>query len=371
MGEGHSSILDGLITVAAPDVYARRGDVWEAGGPDFGGDIRALAAALIGYGLTPGGRVAVLGDGGPDALKAQFAVIAAGGCLVDPAPGLSDNALANALATSEIVQAIASDERQLSRLLALRPDLPSLELILLMKARPSERKPASLIAAAAIDAGRAALASEPQLLRSALAATKPSDPAVHFWRVAGAPGTLSRGGLTDLSRRLATTLKAIRSGPTLLVLDQGSAVRLAAVAAVASRDGTILLAEPSERADSGLADRRLHSALLSMEAVERLRRAWLDEIDRKPWPSRAVTRWALGQAPGLDRGYWKWRVAERLTLSKIRGRMAGVGQLDVVRHKGSRIPKETETFFAVVGLPLRYFESDMPMTAGPPIARPV
>jgi hypothetical protein len=364
-----SSIFDGLTTVAAPVVRVRTGGTWDEGGGAFGADVRALAAALIGYGLPPAGRVAVLGDEGCDALQAQLAVLVSGGCLVWPDPALHDTALANALGASEIVQAIASDETQLARLLALRPDLPKLELILLMRARPSERKPAALLASAAMSAGESYLEAEPEMLRAALSSTKPSDEAAVFWRSAGAPEALTRSGLATLAGRIAEVLAPARGRSARAVVDAGSAARIAAAVAVTARNGTLLLGDALERADAGLAEHPAQAVLLSIQALNRLGQSWKDDVESRSWLSRAIAHWSLRQRSGLDQPGWKLRLAEVLTLKGIRAQLGGeVRHLDVVRHKSSRREPVTENFFEAIGLPLRYLEGDLPRASGPTIA---
>src|SRR5690349_3694157 len=50
-----ASLLDRLTAATATEVVARAGDAWGPARADFGGDAQALAAALLGYGLAPGG----------------------------------------------------------------------------------------------------------------------------------------------------------------------------------------------------------------------------------------------------------------------------------------------------------------------------
>ncbi|HEX4824673.1 MAG TPA: AMP-binding protein [Candidatus Polarisedimenticolaceae bacterium] len=360
-----SSIFDGLTSTARPEVRVRTSSGWDDGGAAFGSDVRALAAAMIGYGLAPAGRVAVLGQAGADALRAELAVLVAGGCLVSPDPALGERGLAHALAASEVVQAIACDERHLAFLLALRPELPSLELILLMRAQPSERRPAALLVSSAVAAGHAHLEREPEMLRAALASAKPSDPAVLYWRVAGASEALSRSGLATLTERIVSAVEPGRGRPVLVAVEAGSPVRLAAAVAIGDRDGSLLLADALERPDTGLDERPVRSALLSTHALSRLAQAWQDDIARRGWPSRAVARWSLRQ----QGDGWKRRLAELLTLRTLRSRLGNeIGHLDVVRQKPARLDPSTDSFFEVVGLPVRELAGDVPLLPGPAIA---
>src|SRR5262249_21130387 len=129
---------------------------------------RPLAAALLGYGLEPGGAVGVLATEGSEALVAQLAVLTAGGVLVPPDPQAPDERTRRGLERTGAAQAIVSNEAQLARLLAMRPDLPALGLVLLMTASPSDRRSAALLADEAVAVGRERLAEDPDLLRRSL-----------------------------------------------------------------------------------------------------------------------------------------------------------------------------------------------------------
>jgi len=366
---GSFSIIDGLATVATPEAYARLDEGWTSTGGELGAEVRGLASALVGYGLAPGGRVAVLGSEGCETLTAQLAVIVAGGCLVLPEPGLSDAALADALGASEIAQAVAADEDQLARLLALRPDLPTLELVVLMKARPSERKPAALLASTAIAAGEERLRHQPDLLRSVRGSSNPAEAAVLFWRSAGASQAMPRSLLEGLAERLATVIQPARERAVLMALEGGTAARLALGLAVASKDGTLLLADPKDRPDSGLDERPAHAVVLSFQAVGQLEKAWREDIDRRSLVSRLVARWSLRQPRRSERGRWKRRLAELLVLRELRSTLGpDVRHLDVVRQKLSRLDPMSEAFFESIGLPVRYFEGSVHLGPGPAIA---
>jgi long-chain acyl-CoA synthetase len=348
-------------------VYARAGAVWKTGGAAFGDDVRALAAALVGYGLSPGGCAVVLGSEGCDTLRAELAVLVAGGVLVSVDPALTDDALSLSFSSFQAVQAIASDETQLARILALRPDLPALDLVVLMAAVPSERKPAALLARTAMQFGAAALKNEPSMLRDALATEGTS----HMLAVVRADGTVhsvDRRTLLSLAQGIAKTIGETAGRRVLSALPRGSVVRLAATLAVAAQGATLLLADPDESPDSGLGEHPADTVLLSMEALSRLQQRWQADLDGRPWIGRMIARWSLRQGADAGRDSWKYRLADLMTFRGLRARLGGgVSRLDVIRDDSAAGSAAGE-FFEAIGLPVRYLQGTGKADSGPRIA---
>jgi hypothetical protein len=310
----------------------------------------------------------VLGPEGCDTLRAELAVLVAGGTLVSVDPAVTDDALCRALTSFGVVQAIASDEKQLARILTLRPELPALELLLLMKAAPSERKPAALPAGTAIQVGAAALAKEPKMLLEALGGDERSR-ALAVVQPDGKARTSDRPVLLLLAQRIASTVGVAAGTTVLTALPRGSDVRLAAALAVTGAGATLLLADPSEAPDSGLCDHPIDAILMSFEALERLHRAWQAEIDGRSWIGRAIARWSLRQRAGAGRESWKHRLAESFTLRGLRGRLGGrLVRLEVVRGDSAPADSAVDEFFEAIGLPVHYLEEGGRANSGPVIA---
>lgn len=320
----------------------------------FGHETRSLAAALAGYGLSAGSSAAVLGKEGYGTLSSAIAVVAAGATVVPVDPAASDDGLRRVLATTGAIHAIASDERQLARILALRPELPALELVLLIAASPSERKPAALLVPAAIEVGSAALAADPDFLRSRSAETE-SGTACVLVDGRGDPRPTTQAALLALSDALGTAM-GIKPGATVLsTLSIGSVERLGVAFAALDRKATILLPDPAERPDQGLTERPPDVIVLEVTGLERLRRAWLEDIQAKSPLGRAVTRWALRQSPASGGGGWKHRIADRLALRGLRDKLGGrTSTLHVLATERGRASSEVESFYAAIGLTVRY-----------------
>ena len=353
-----SSLIDGPGADAGPVVFSRRNGAWTGEAARFGDEVRGLAAALSCYGLGAGARAAVLGSESCETLCAGLAVIAAGATLVPLDPSISDDGLRRALASTSAVHVIASDERQLARVLALRPDLSALELVLLMTAAPSERKPAALLVEAAMAVGLASLASDPGQLRRALtesegrAACLLVDASGEIWEV-------GRATLLSLADVMARILGLARGKTVLASLPVGGVVRLGVSLAALSQGATLLLPDPAERPDAGLAQYPADAVMLDVSGLERLYRAWIEDIEARSWLGRGVTRWALREGRKVERSGWKHGLADRFALRELRGKLGGrAAGLDVIVSGGRRASSEVEAFFAATGLSVRYHSPD-------------
>lgn len=330
--------------------------------------MRELAAALATYGLAPGACAAVLGSEGCDTLRAELAVLLAGGALVSIDPAVTDDALSRVLTSLGAVQAIASDERQLARFLALRPDLPALDLVLLMRAQPSERKPAALVAGVAMQVGAEALRAEPSMLREALSAGEDSG-ALSVVQANGKTQSLGRNALLALVRTMTVTIGSEGGRTVLTALPRGSVVRIAAALAVVGQGGSLLLADPDGSPDSGLEERRSDSVVLSEGSLAALCRGWQAELDGRSWVGRGIARWSLRQGGESDRAGWKHRLADSLTLRGLRERLGGrLARLDVIRDGPKPADPAVQSFFEAIGLPVHYLEPYEATNPGPVIA---
>jgi len=349
-----STLIEHLGGDARPAVLSHAAGAWGPLAGSFGHDARALAASLAGYGLSAGASVAVLGKEGYGTLCGAIAVVAAGGTVVAVDPAVSDDGLRRMLATTGAVHAIASDERQLARILALRPELPALELVLLVAAPPSERKPAALLVPAAIEVGSAALAADPDLLRAGLAESEDGPACVLIDGRGEARGT-SRSALLALADTMAAAM-GIAPGMTVLSsLPVGSLERLGIALATLGRRARLLLPDPAERPDLGLSEHPPDAILLDVPSLERLYRAWMEDIQAKSLLGRAATRWALRQAGASGRGGWRHGLAERVALRALKDKLGSrTTALHVIATERGGASSEVESFYTTVGLAVRY-----------------
>jgi long-chain acyl-CoA synthetase len=345
--------LDSLLMRAGsrddPALWHRERGAWTPGGHSPGRDIRELAAALIHFGIGAGRTALVLGGEGPDTTRAALAVLTAGACLVRLDAGASDALLLEALHASRVALALVEDDRQLQRVLALRPDLPELELVILLAGEQSERKAAALLVASAVDIGAALLDRDPRVLARARADLPEVAPAVLV--PSGARLTpLSADAVAALAHRLTDEVSVGPGRAVLVMLPPDGVESLAVVLGALSRGATVLVVSDHERIDLGLREKVPDGAFISAATLSRLREEWLEDLAQRPLWFQSLTRWALREGADPARHPRRYRIADWLVLSRIRarwgGRLRGWGVLR------ADVPQEVSGFFASIGVPI-------------------
>lgn len=117
--------------------------------------VRESGRALLGLGVAPGERVAVLAETRPEWTYTHFGVLAAGAVLVPVYPTAGEEELAWVLSDSAAVVAVCDDAAQAARVEALRAKLPRLRAVVAMdelRTLPDPAPEAELLArAAAVD----------------------------------------------------------------------------------------------------------------------------------------------------------------------------------------------------------------------------
>lgn len=114
--------------------------------------VRESGRALLGLGVAPGERVAVLAETRPEWTYTHFGVLAAGAVLVPVYPTAGEEELAWVLSDSAAVVVVCDDPAQAARVEALRPKLPALRAVVEMdglRALPGPAPEAELLASAA------------------------------------------------------------------------------------------------------------------------------------------------------------------------------------------------------------------------------
>ena len=350
-------LLDRLEQDASLGVRAGSDSGWEPK-PGFGPGVLSLAAALTHYGLGPGLRAAVLSPASAEFLAAGVAVLLAGGTLVSLDPDLPEDELRRTLQASEAVHAFASDERQLARLIALRPELPRLELLILLTAEPSERKPPALTAEVAAAVGRDHLAESPGCLREAIQDSASAEACI-FLDSERRLVNVSARALTRASQGIAEAVTAAPGKNVLSTLRLTKYEGFACAVGVLSRGGTVYVARHDVRPDSNLSQTPVDSIVLSEGSLRQLFQAWSDDLDAKSAPMRALSSWALQQGRSRQASPWKRRLADRVVLKKLRRRLGGrATQLNIVTPVRRDLPPEIKAFFESVGLSVKTHRLD-------------
>lgn len=342
------TLLEQLIARRDAAVWIRRSGRWQASAEAYGRAVLELAAGLTGFGTLARGPAVILGRSDGATVGAALAVLAAGAQarLLDAA--VSDRALGDALSTSRASLAIVADDTQLRRVLRLRPDLPQLEMVLLVEVPVSERKPAALPVRAAAEAGAAHLAEDPECVARARAENAHGGASVVFPDRPGSPA-LDPAALASRAFALRKVLDLEGPRSLMVALPLDDPANLPAYLAAIAAGGSVLVPSPDERLDAGLSERKPDRALVSLATIRRLQSSILEDLEGSTWPRRTGTRWALRGGSDAARSSWKHRIADRLFLRPIRERFGGrLARWDVI---GGDLPKDVSDLFAGIGTP--------------------
>lgn len=288
---------------------------------EFLGDVRDLAAGLIGYGFGPGERAAVVGSFGADALAGIFAAWAAGGTVVPVDASVPASEFRDALRSARVRIALAIDRSDLDRLLPVRPELPDLEIVFVADpgggGRPSPARSFADVAAS----GAAALRAMPRMLSDL-----PEVPPVMVLGASAEGIGTRRRGLEDLDRS-AEDLAArfgIESGDRVLVslpLEGGGDLDVAR--AVLQRGGEIVFAggdPPGPEVYGVTAPTR---AFVGGEGLSLLERALGREIEGRGFLGRAVLKRAFRIVEDRSRRPRLAGLADRFLLHDLARRLTG------------------------------------------------
>jgi long-chain acyl-CoA synthetase len=119
----------------------RDGRIEPISGRDLVERVRDLSLGLSAIGMTRGDRVALLSESRPEWLLVDFAILAAGAVTTPVYPTLSTDQTAFILRDSGATIAVASNETQFAKLLAIAPQLPSLRAIVVIDAPEASTLP--------------------------------------------------------------------------------------------------------------------------------------------------------------------------------------------------------------------------------------
>ena len=140
-------------------------------------NVRNLALGLAARGFSKGDKLAVIGDNRPQLYWAQLAAMCLGGSAVPVYQDSIARELAFVLNNAEVKVIVAEDQEQVDKILSIRDELPSLELLAYSDPRGmTEYDDSVLIAVDALqEEGRAAASGEPGAFAGVCRAVAPED----------------------------------------------------------------------------------------------------------------------------------------------------------------------------------------------------
>ncbi len=323
--------------------------------------VERLAAALAGYGLGPGRRLAVVASSAIDGWTAELSAMACGAVCVPVDPDGPREALVRILGESAAVVALASTPEALARVQDLRAELGELELVLFFARGASDSAVPATTVETVCGWGAEALERDPEALPRARSETSAGSPAVALYtEEAAAPVVLSQSNVLAAADAIAAAMSLDPSHSVLLAapyFDPGC--RPWVWGALSRRAGLNLGGGGAPTIeDCGATSPTL--CVSRRQVFGDLREGLLDRVGRSGIAAalggRALRAGAESAEQGLSgakvhyaRG-WKMVLAEVTTLGRLR-RETGGKLRSFVAIDGT-LPDDIARFFIAAGMPV-------------------
>ena len=323
--------------------------------------VERLAAALAGYGLGPGRKLAVLASSVFDGWTAELSAMACGAVCVPVDPGCSRKALVHALGHSTAVVAVASTHEALARVQEVRPELGELELVLVFA--PGE--PDSAASATTVETvcgwGAEALERDPEALTRARSGASAGSPAVALYAgESGPPVVIGQSNLLAAADSVATAISLDPSHSVLLAAPYIDAGCRPWLWGALSRHAGLSLGDGRSLTVEGCGERRPTICVGRREVFGELRERLLDRVGRSGLGAvlgrRALRAGAASAEQGISgarvhyAGGWEMALAELTTLRRLRRETGGALRFFV--SLDGTLPEEIARFFVSVRMPV-------------------
>ena len=341
---------------------------------EFFDRIRDLSLGLGGLGVEAGARVAILSGSRPEWVIADLAALTAGAVSVPIYPTLPEAQVRYILADSGASVVVAADEEQAAKVRAVRADLPDLRALVVMD--PSEAPNAAagapgheeLSLDALIGRGHQRLITEDGLGRryQETARAIPPDQLATIIYTSGTTGEpkgvmLTHGNVASNIVDSSAVVRVMDTDDALSFLPLSHAFERAVVLLYLYRGVTVTFAESVDTIARDL--QRVRPTIMTgvPRVYEKLHARIHDAVAAAPAVRRMLFHWAVGVGIARARATFAGRaaplpvrvqfpLADRLVLSKIRGRLGGRIRFLVSGSAPLLVP--VEEFLFAIGAPV-------------------
>ena len=366
----------------------RAGGGWESWSWARSGQrIEELAAGFLSLGLLPEERVAIASTTRLEWIFADLAVMCAGGATTTVYPSTNADDVAFILSDSGSRFVVAEDRAQLEKLLQERPNVPSVEKVILVDPSAvdlSARADEWIITLEDLAGrGRALLRAHPAAVREADAAVRPD----HLATLIYTSGTTGQPKGVELTHSNWTYEGAAIEALGLIRADQLQLLWLP----LAHSFGKVLLTAQLQigftsavdgRVDKiidNLADLRPNFMAGAPRVYEKVYARIVSMTDSEGGVKARIFHWAIGIGGEVAERRisgkavpaalaLQHRLAERLVFSKIKARMGG--RIEYFVSGSAALSKDVGAWFEAVGLPVLEGYGLTETSAGASINRP-
>ncbi len=325
--------------------------------------VEALAAALLVWRVQKLDRIGLLSENRPEWTYADLAILSAGAITVPIYGTLPAAQIEYIIKDSEMQILFVSTEAQLNKILEIRKNLPQLKKIVVFDP-PSTLPENTFSLLSVLEEGKEGLKKNPTGVRDRAAQIQPDD----VFSIIYTSGTTGEPkGVMLTHKNVISNVEAVcglftfrPSDCTLSFLPLSHIFeRMAGYYTMLYAGCTIAYAENIESVAKNLGEAR-PTILISVPRVyEKFYQRVMDNVASEHGIKKKLASWALRVAAeytekklsgksvsaGLN---LKYRIADKLVLSKVRGRLGG--RLRVMLSGGAALPRQLGLFFYGLGL---------------------
>ena len=330
---------------------------------DLRSRVEDFAFGLAALGVRRGDRVAIISENRPEWVISDQAIVALGAVDVPVYPTMSAKQNEYIFNDAGVRIAIVSNQFQLSKVMRVQENIPSLESIIVMNEKGTVIGPATLNFSEVMRMGEAYRELHPTLLSASISAVKPGDLLTLIY-TSGTTGNPKGVMLThrNLVSNVVSSAQVIEFGPGDVLLSflplSHTFERMAGYYTGFACGATVAYAESVETVRDNMMEVRPTIVTTVPRLFERIHSRVMKQVDAGSVLKQKIFYWALavgreyaaasrrGAIPASLRR--KRAIADRLVFSKLREKTGGRMRFFV--SGGAALARELGEFFEAMGL---------------------
>ncbi len=347
-----------------PDcLMVKKGGVYtNISGSEVIGNAEAVASALIAWGVQKGDRIGLLSENRPEWVYADLGIQCTAAITIPIYGTLPSGQIEYIIKDSEMQILFVSNETQLKKILEIRGNTPLVKKIVVLDP-PSTLAENVVSFQSLLEQGKEELKKNPTAVRERAAQLLPDD----VFSIIYTSGTTGEPkGVMLTHKNVISNVIAVCELFTFQPTDRTLSFlplshifeRMAGYYTMLYAGTTIAYAENIESVPKNLAEVK-PSILISVPRVyEKFYQRIMDNIAAEHGIKKSLATWALKVAAeytekklnGKPVPSLKYKIADKLVLSKVRGRLGG--HLRIMLSGGAALPRQLGLFFYGLGLTL-------------------
>lgn len=345
-----------------PDcLMVKKGGVYtNISGSELIASVEAVASALLGWGVQKGDRIGLLSENRPEWTFADLGIQCAAAITVPIYGTLPSGQIEYIVKDSEMQILFVSNETQLKKILEIGSNTPLVKKIVVFDP-PSSLPENALSFQSMLEQGKEALKNNPNGVRERSAQIQPDD----VFSIIYTSGTTGepKGVMLTHNNVISNVIAVCRlftfqpTDCTLSFLPLSHIFeRMAGYYTMLYAGTTIAYAENIESVPKNLGEVK-PTILISVPRVyEKFYQRVMDNVAGEHGIKKSLAMWALKVAAeytekklsGKPVPTLKYKIADKLVLSKVRGRLGG--RLRIMLSGGAALPRQLGLFFYGLGL---------------------